>query len=99
MLSRVDSAPLLRGGPPPEPPAHRAAAEPAQPRPVPRATSWISAAAPEHGAGFMIQQLLAARPELGGAPANRQKTIAAYQTHLAARIHYSGPVTPVDLRI
>jgi hypothetical protein len=47
----------------------------------------------------MIQQLLAARPELGGAPANRQKTIAAYQTHLAARIHYSGPVTPVDLRI
>jgi hypothetical protein len=51
------------------------------------------------GAGFAIHQLLAARPELRGPPADLRQTIGAYRAHLASRIHYSGPVRPVDLRV
>ena len=49
--------------------------------------------------GFVIHQLLAATPELRGPPADLRQTIGAYRTHLASRIHYSGPVRPVDLRV
>ena len=50
-------------------------------------------------AGFAIHQLLAAMPELRGPPADLRQTIGAYWAHLASRIHYSGPVRPVDLRV
>jgi len=50
-------------------------------------------------AGFAIHQLLAAMPELRGPPADLRQTIGAYRAHLASRIHYSGPVRPVDLRV
>lgn len=53
----------------------------------------------EGGAGFFVQQLLAAAPaHLGEAPAIHP-VLAAYQAHLARRISYSGPVTPIDLRV
>ena len=52
-----------------------------------------------HSAGFAIHQLLAAMPELRGPPADLRQTIGAYRAHLASRIHYSGPVRPVDLRV
>jgi hypothetical protein len=51
------------------------------------------------GAGFAIHQLLAAMPELRAPPAELRQTIGAYRAHLASRIHYSGPVRPVDLRV
>lgn len=56
---------------------------------------------PQHfgNAGFLIHQLLSAEPELDGSAPDRRQTIAAYQAHLARRIHYSGPVRPVDLLI
>jgi len=38
-------------------------------------------------------------PELRGPPADLRQTIGAYRAHLASRIHYSGPVRPVDLRV
>jgi hypothetical protein len=51
------------------------------------------------GTGFVIHQLLAAQPDLRGPPPDMPRTIAAYRAHLALRIHYSGPVGPVDLRV
>jgi hypothetical protein len=51
------------------------------------------------GTGFLIHQLLAAMPELRGPPPDLPRTLGAYRTHLASRIHYSGPVMPVDLRV
>jgi hypothetical protein len=50
-------------------------------------------------AGFAIHQLLAAMPELRGPPPDLRQTLGAYRAHLASRIHYSGPVRPVDLRV
>ena len=50
-------------------------------------------------AGFVIHQLLAAMPELRGSPPDLRQTLGAYRAHLASRIHYSGPVGPVDLRV
>jgi hypothetical protein len=55
--------------------------------------------APTRSNGFLIQQMLAAMPELRGPPQGLPQTISAYQAHLAKRIHYSGPVRPVDLRV
>jgi hypothetical protein len=55
--------------------------------------------APTRSNGFLIQQMLAAMPELHGPPQGLPQTISAYQAHLAKRIHYSGPVRPVDLRV
>ena len=48
---------------------------------------------------FLIHELLAAAPELGALPPSRLRTVAAYQAQLAQRIRYSGPVSPVDLRV
>jgi len=73
------------------PPARDSGARPWRPGP---------AGAPlARGTGFLIHQLLAAMPELRGPPPDRPQTIGAYRAHLASRIHYSGPVTPVDLRV
>jgi hypothetical protein len=47
----------------------------------------------------LIHELLAAAPELASAPPSRTQTVAAYRAQLARRIHYSGPVIPVDLRV
>ena len=51
------------------------------------------------GTGFLIHQLLAAMPELRGPPPDLPQTIGAYRAHLARRIHYSGPIRPVNLRV
>jgi hypothetical protein len=58
-----------------------------------------SAIARAGGSGFVIHQLLAALPELRGPPPDMPRTIGAYRAHLALRVHYSGPVAPVDLRV
>ena len=72
-----------------------------QPRPAetPGALSHLAALSLEQSAPFLIQQLLAAAPELNAARPSRRATLAAYEAHLARRIQYSGPLTPVDLRI
>jgi hypothetical protein len=53
----------------------------------------------ERATHFLIHQLLAEAPELGAASPSRPRTLAAYRAQLGQRIRYSGPVTPVDLRI
>jgi hypothetical protein len=85
---------------------HGARTAPERARPQPRPAAPPPTAAPplvappsDRSAGFTIQQLLAAQPELRGPPASRPRSIAAYQAHLATRIRFSGPVTPVDLRV
>jgi hypothetical protein len=50
-------------------------------------------------AHFLIHQLLAEAPELAAATPSRPRTLAAYQAQLAHRIHYSGPVAAIDLRV
>jgi hypothetical protein len=70
---------------------HAAAGEPGR-----RARAGVPLA---RSAGFVIHQLLSAQPELLGPPPGRAQTITAYQAHIAKRIRYSGPVTPVDLRV
>jgi hypothetical protein len=48
--------------------------------------------------GFRVQQLLA-DAALDRAPPRIRTTLAAYRAHLADRIRYSGPHTPVDLMV
>ena len=48
---------------------------------------------------FSIHQLLAETPEFGAAPPSLPRTLAAYRAQLAHRIHYSGPIVPIDLRV
>jgi len=78
---------------------------PERARPRPGATTTRSAAeqlAPprlERATHFLIHQLLAEAPELGTAPPSRPRTLAAYRAQLGQRIRYSGPATPVDLRV
>ena len=49
--------------------------------------------------GFAIHQLLSERPGLRGPGPGPAQSIVAYQALLARRVHYSGPVRPVDLRV
>jgi hypothetical protein len=86
------------GALPPPPPAP----ERARPRPGPAARPTSGATAPpEPGrvTHFLIHELLAAAPELGSTAPSRARTVAAYRAQLAQRIHYSGPVIPIDLRV
>jgi hypothetical protein len=53
----------------------------------------------ERATHFSIHQLVAETPELGRAPPSLPRTLAAYRVQLAQRIHYSGPIAPVDLRV
>jgi hypothetical protein len=87
---------LARPAPPrPERPPERS-------RPGPTsgaATGEIAAPRLERATHFLIHELLAAAPGLGLTPPSRSRIVAAYQAQLARRIHYSGPVIPVDLRV
>jgi hypothetical protein len=81
----------------------RSAPERARPRPD-APTGRVAAEKPalprlERATHFLIHQLLAEAPELGAASPSRARTLAAYRAQLGQRIRYSGPVTPVDLRI
>jgi hypothetical protein len=81
----------------------RPAPERAQPRPGTTTTRLAAErlALPrlDRATHFLIHQLLAEAPELGTAPPSRPRTLAAYRTQLGQRICYSGPITPVDLRV
>jgi hypothetical protein len=46
-----------------------------------------------------VHELLALQREQGAPPLRREVILAAYRAHLAGRIRYSGPLTPVDLRV
>ena len=78
---------------------------PEAPRPGPSATpgaaptSALALPKLERATHFSIHQLLAAAPDLGRTAPSRPQTMAAYRAQLAHRIHYSGPVAPVDLRV
>jgi hypothetical protein len=66
------------------------------------ATSWI-APAPSRvpsfvHAAFHAQQLLGQLPARSTPPPHRA-AILAYHAHLAARIRFYGPLTPLDLRV
>jgi hypothetical protein len=93
--SPVASERLGRPAPPhPEPLPERS-----RPGPTPgAATDELAAPRLERATHFLIPELLAAAPELGRA-AERAADRCRYQAQLMRRIHYSGPVTPVDLRV
>lgn len=65
-----------------------------EPTPLPT----LGAARSDPSLGFRVQQLLA-DATLDLAPPRIPTTLAAYQVHLADRIRYSGPLTPVDLTV
>jgi hypothetical protein len=46
-----------------------------------------------------VHSLVAQQSEHATPPLRRDVVLAAYQTHLAERVRYYGPLTPVDLRI
>jgi hypothetical protein len=46
-----------------------------------------------------VHALLAQEAEHAAAPPRREAILAAYHAHLAGRVRYYGPLTPVDLRI
>ena len=78
--------------------AHEAAAW--HPRPASRHAASCGSRAPsiDRGAAFHVQKLLAELQERS-APPGPNAMLAAYRAHLAERIRYFGPLTPVDLRV
>ena len=65
-----------------------------------QAASSRSSAPPfDRSAAFHVQKLLAQDLDRGAPPPGRQVMLAAYRAHLAERIRYFGPLTPVDLRV
>ena len=48
---------------------------------------------------FQVHSFLAQQSEHAAPPPRREVILAAYHAHLAARVRYYGPITPVDLRI
>jgi hypothetical protein len=84
----------------PAPPRAGRPPEGSRPGPTPRpATGEFAAPRLERATHFLIHELLAAAAGLGMTPPSRSRTVATYQAQLARRIHYSGPVIPVDLRV
>jgi hypothetical protein len=71
------------------------------------ARQWSSTRSPacagappcDRGAAFQVHELLARQREHGAPSPRREVILAAYRAHLAGRIRYSGPLTPVDLHI
>jgi hypothetical protein len=101
-LLTVGSSPRLAPSHEPTGPHHQLP-EPAAPRlwtTSQRAASLKpSAACCDRGAAFHVQKLLAQQPERGAPPTAPEMMLAAYHAHLATRIRYFGPLTPVDLRV
>jgi hypothetical protein len=83
--------------PRPERPAERVGSR-SEARAIPTA-SELARPSLEPVSEFLVHELLAAAPELGIGSPSRRQAVAAYQAQLARRIHYSGPVIPVDLRV
>jgi hypothetical protein len=52
----------------------------------------------DRAVAFEVHSLLAQQPERA-TPPRREIILAAYQAHLAGRVRYYGPLSPVDLRI
>ncbi len=73
----------------------------AEPSPSPerQTTAGYTLKAPSGSPGFLVQQLLAGAPELGSGAPSRSAMLAAYRAHVLHRISYSGPLTPIDLRV
>jgi hypothetical protein len=46
-----------------------------------------------------VHVLLAQEREPNAPPPRREVILAAYRAHLAGRVRYFGPLTPVDLRL
>jgi hypothetical protein len=53
----------------------------------------------ERGIAFQVHSLVAQQSEHATPPLRRDVVLAVYQAHLAERVRYYGPLTPVDLRI
>jgi hypothetical protein len=53
----------------------------------------------DRGLAFQVNSLLAQQSEHATPPRRHDVVLAAYQAHLAGRVRYYGPLTPVDLRI
>jgi hypothetical protein len=53
----------------------------------------------DRGPAFQVHSLLAQQSEHATPPLRRDMVLAAYRAHLAGRVRYYGPITPVDLRI
>lgn len=83
--------------------SQRSAAEPRAERfrspPAPSEWLPVHGAQLDYGSAFLVNQLLAAEPELGAQTPRIATTLAAYQAQSSGRIAYSGPITPVDLSI
>lgn len=82
--------------------SQRSAAEPRAERfRSPELSEWlpVHGAQLDYGSAFLVNQLLAAEPELGAQTPRIATTLAAYQAQSSSRIAYSGPITPVDLSI
>ena len=73
----------------------------AEPSPSPerQTTSGYTLKAPSGSPGFLVQQLLAGTQEPGSGAPSRGAMLAAYQAHVLHRISYTGPLTPIDLRV
>jgi hypothetical protein len=48
---------------------------------------------------FQVHSLVAQQSEHATPPLRHDVVLAAYRAHLAGRVRYYGPLTPVDLRI
>ena len=79
--------------------AHALAA--ARPRPAsrPAASGASGSHALDRSAVFQVHILLSPALEHGAPAPGRKVMLAAYRAHLAERIRYFGPLTPVDLRV
>jgi hypothetical protein len=53
----------------------------------------------DRGVAFQVHSLVAQQSEHAAPPPRRAMMLAAYHAHLAGRVRYYGPITPVDLRI
>jgi hypothetical protein len=82
---------------------HRQAQEPTAATRAPTTPSPVlfrsGEASIDRGIAFQVHSLLAQEAEHATAPPRREAILAAYHAHLAGRVRYYGPLTPVDLRI
>ena len=53
----------------------------------------------DRSVGFHVHKLATPNAEHGALRPHLETVLTAYQAHLARRVRYSGPLTPVDLRV
>jgi hypothetical protein len=80
---------------------HRRTQAPAAARQWPSTRPPAPAAASpwDGGAAFHVHEVLAQEREPNAPPPRREVILAAYRAHLAERVRYFGPLTPIDLRV